>query len=141
MTVSLKLTLTLLLSFLVTSVSIVSLRTNLLDLGCDPKFNCLCSLSCLFTPILICTFILGVSFLLAYWFLAQRKFTQINKHHILILSVIGAVLGLLVFGYPLATIIIIYGGYYIIWLPLSIIISVIAIQVSKKYNKSLKQDK
>ncbi|MBU2892857.1 hypothetical protein KO495_05910 [Colwellia sp. D2M02] len=59
----------------------------------------------------------------------------------LILSVIGALFGLLVFGYPLVTIIIIYGGYYTIWLPLSIILSVMAIQLSKKYNKSLKQDK
>jgi hypothetical protein len=141
MPISLKFTLTLLLSFLLTSVSVATLRTNLLDVGCDPKFKCLYSLSCLITPIIICTLILGVSFLLVYWLSAKSKFKQINKHQILTLSVIGSLFGLLVFGYPLATIIIIYGGYYIVWLPLSIILSFIAIQLSKKYNKSFKQDK
>ena len=140
MPILIKLTLTLLLSFLISSVSIATLRTNLLDIGCDPKFHCLCSLSCLITSIMICALIFGVSFLVAYWVFAKGKFVQINKYQILINSALGALIGLLVFGYPLATIIIIYGGYFTVWLPLTIFVSVMTIQLLKRFSNLSKLD-
>jgi hypothetical protein len=60
---------------------------------------------------------------------------KINKLQFNMLAVVSGLLGFLVFGYPLATIIIIYGGYFIIWSPVSFIFSLALIQLAKKYNK------
>lgn len=135
MPLALKLTMTSLASFFVTSLNTVLYRTIIFELGCDPKFKCLCSFSCLFTPIIICTLIFGFAFILAYWLIGKGHFMQINKVQFKILAVFSGLLGLLVFGYPLATIIIIYGGYFIIWLPISFVFSIALIQLLKRYNK------
>ena len=131
----LKLTITWLTSFFVTSLITVCSRTIILDLNCDPKFKCLCSFNCLFTPIIICTLIFGFSFLLAYWVVAKGHFQQINNSQLYIIAIVGALSGLLIFGYPLTTLIIIYGNYLMIWLPISFVFSLGVIQLAKKHNK------
>lgn len=140
MPIFIKLAMCSLASFFVTSIITVTFRTIILDLGCDPKFSCLCSFSCLFTPIVICTSIFACTLAIAYWLIAKDSFQQTSKYQCYVLSIAGAALGLFVFGYPLATIGIIYSGYIIIWLPLSFVFSLGAIQLSKKYNKGSHAD-
>jgi hypothetical protein len=119
-------------SFFVTSMIIVALRTVIIDTNCDPKFKCLCSFDCLIIPIIICTLIFGCAFSLSYMLLAKGHFQQINRYQISLLSIVGAFSAIVIFGIPLATIVIIYGGYFMIWLPVSFIFSLGVIQLSKK---------
>ena len=135
MPIFLKLMIPLLAGFFVTSFITVGFRVHLLELGCDPKFKCLCSLSCLFQPIVICTFIFGFAFSLAYLLIGKGYLHKSYKYQIYVLTITGSLLGLLVFGQPLATIIIIYGGYFIVWFPISFVFSLIALMLAKKYNK------
>lgn len=130
-----KFLMTSLTSFFVTSLITVAFRTIIFELGCDTKFKCLCSFNCLFTPIIICTLIFGFAFIFSYWLIGKGHFMKINKLQFNMLAVVSGLLGFLVFGYPLATIIIIYGGYFIIWSPVSFIFSLALIQLAKKYNK------
>ncbi len=128
-------------SFFFTSIIIVAFRTVITHTNCDPKFNCLCSFYCLFSPIVICTFILGCAFSLSYLLLAKDRPQKINRHLITLLSVAGTFSAIVVFAIPLATIAIIYGGYFIIWLPATFIVSLSAIQFTKKYSKTIMQIK
>ena len=62
-----------LLGFVWTSVIAAIIRVHILDLGCDPKFECLCSISCLLQPILFSTSIFGLAFILAYLAMAHTR--------------------------------------------------------------------
>lgn len=118
-------------AFLIASFFIVGCRTVIFDANCDPKFLCLCSFNCLIIPILVSALISLVSFCLAYWLVGRGKFKELNKSKTYVFIFIGALLGFLVFGFPLITIGVIYGGYFMILLPTSFVFSLIAIGLAK----------
>ena len=118
--------------FFMTSLVTVGCRTILFDLPCDPKFKCLCSFTCLFLPILICTLIFGLAFLLAYWFIGKGHFQELKKSQVHLLLFVSSLLGFLVFVFPLLTIVVIYGGFFTLWLLISFFVSLGAIGLAKK---------
>lgn len=121
---------------MLTSLAIVIYKTVLIESPCDPKFECICSLSCLLIPIVIITAILGLGLIIAYLSIGRGAFVTLNRRQIYIFSLCGCLLGALAFVHPLITIVIIYGGYIILWLPISIVASIGVIQISKKYNNA-----
>ena len=118
-------------SFILSSIITVVLRINLIDTGCDLKFKCICTLRCLFPPILISGAFLFIGFSLAFLFLARKQSQLLKKRQILVLISSGILLGFIAFFHSLTTILIIYGGFLTMWLPLCFIYSMGAIQICK----------
>ena len=123
-------------SFFLTSSFTVIVRTEILSSSCDPKFKYLCSIECMFLPIVFITLILAIAFVLAYSLIGRNRFHEITKQQVYVLSTSGVLLAVLAFGHPLVTIVIVYGGYFVIWLPLCIIISLAVLKWCAKYNKA-----
>ena len=119
-------------SYLLTSLVFVVYKTVLIESPCDPKFECLCSFTCMLLPIVICTFILGVGIFIAFMLFGRYSFSYLSRNQLYIFSIAGCILGALVFAYPLATIAIIYSNYLILWFPICLIASIGVIQLAKK---------
>ena len=130
--VFIKYVLTYITSFVVASMIAVILRVDLFDFGCDPKFKCICTLRCLFQPILISSAFLFIGFSLAFLFLTKKQSLYLQKRQTLVLRSSGVLLGFIAFFHPLTTIIIIYSGFLITWLPLCFIYSLAVIQICKR---------
>lgn len=121
-----------LLGFILTSLSVVVLRNHILNLSCDPKFECLCSLSCLAFPMIISTLVFSIAFMLSYKLSGKNSFHDIKKNQKYTLVVTGVFLGLLAFAHPLITIVIIFGGYFTIWLAVCVVVSFGVLHLCKK---------
>ena len=119
--------------FLISSFLIVGYRTTLADIPCDPKFQCLCSLTCMIAPIAICTLILALGISVSYLIFGRGNFGHLKQQQSIMFFVAGTLLSLLVFAHPLPAIVIIYGGQLIIWLPISIAVSLITIKGQRIY--------
>ena len=126
--------------FIISSILIVGFRTLVADLNCDPKFNCICSFTCMLPHIATCASVLLFSFLVAYGILARGKLKALNRLQLKILFVAGSILGAFVFLHPLLTILFVYTGYLMVWLPFTLIASLIIITITIKYNKAIKKD-
>lgn len=126
--------------FIISSILIVGFRTLVADLNCDPKFHCLCSFTCMLPHIAICAFVLFISTLIAYVILGREKLKALNKLQLKILFVTGSILGAIVFSHPLLTILFVYTGYLMVWLPFCLVTSLIIIKIIRKYNKSINAD-
>lgn len=117
--------------FLISSLLIVGYRTILIKAPCDPKFECLCSFSCLLTTIATLTLILALGLSASFALLGRGIFNHINHKQLITFFIAGALLGAIAFVHPISTILIIYGGQLIIWLPLTVFVSLITIKLAK----------
>jgi len=121
--------------FLFASFAVVYYRTVLISMPCDPKFECLCSFSCLLSPIAICALIQMLSLSIIYFFQGRGRFKVFNKHQFICLFIAGCFLGLFAFANALITIVVIYGGYLTIWLSICMVVSFLSVRLANKYNK------